>query len=211
VLLATNIRDLGPNWELSHGAAAAAALTCVGDELGTGLQASTSSYDQHYTPWGSAPFLDHLFSSAAFEIVYDGASANRLDKIRALAVEWPEVVPQLRFCWRPAGHGGNCGRCLTCVLTMLMFGLCGSLLPTYVDPPTPATVDATLRRMPMTEWRSRFELLVAEADRQGVRPPWYSVAKRRLHEDRLRRAVRPYVPEVALRVRRSIRRFRSGR
>jgi len=50
-------------------------------------------------------------------------------------------------------------------------------------------------------------MLVAEADRQGIRPYWYRIAKRWLHEEALRRAVRPYVPETARRLRRLTRRF----
>jgi hypothetical protein len=209
VLLATNFKELGPDWELSTGAAGAAALTCVSDGLGTGLRASTAPYEHMDEPWGRAPYLDHLFSSASFEIVYDGAAANRLDKVRALAETWPEVVPELRFCTRPAGRGGNCGACLPCVLTFLMFSLCGSARPTNVDPPTTETAAATLRTLPIRAFSWRIRLLVDEADRLGVRPAWYRVAKRRLRDDRLRRAVSPYVPEAANRVRRSLRRFRA--
>ena len=206
VLLATNIRELGPDWALSTGAAGAAALTCVSDGIGTGLRAASSPYEHQDVPWGSAPYLDSLFSSASFEIVYDGAAANRLDKVRALVETWPELVPELRFCRKLPGQGGNCGRCLPCALTFLMFSLCGSTRPTFVDPPTIETAAAALRRLPMTEFSWRFQVLIAEADRQGVRPAWYPVAKRRLREDRLRQAMSARVPVAASRLRRSLRR-----
>jgi len=207
VLVATNFRAFGSDWPMSHGAAVAAALTCVSDGLGTGLIASSLPYDDQDIPWGSAPFLDHLFSSASFQIAHDGSVANRLEKIRTLTVTWPEVVPHLRFCSR-GGGGSNCGQCAPCVLTMVMFGLCGSACPPFVHPPTAAVVEAALRRVPMNNMiRRRMQMLIGEADRQGIRPHWYRTVKRRLHEDALRRAVRPYVPEVARRLRRSTRRL----
>jgi hypothetical protein len=207
VLLATNYRLFRSDWQMTHGAALAGALTCVSDGLGTGLIASGLPYDQQDLPWGSASYLDHFFSSASFQFVHDGAVASRFEKIRALSTTWPEVVPDLRFCVQD-GRGDNCGRCPPCVLTMIMFDLCGSVSPTFVDPPTPEVVEATLRRAPPRNMvRRRLKVIVAEADRQGIRPHWYRVAKRWLHEDAVRRVVRPYLPETARQLRRSIRRF----
>jgi hypothetical protein len=92
------------------------------------------------------------------------------------------------------------------VLNLLMFRLCGSVSPASLNPPTAEAVAATLRRVP-TRYLGRVRLLVDEADRQGTQPSWYRLAKRRLREDALRRAVRPYVPEWARGFRRSMRRF----
>jgi len=208
VLLATNIKQLRPDWELSNGAAAAAVLTCVSHGLGTGLHASTAPYDHPVSAWGSAPYLDHLFSSASFEIIYDGAAASRVEKVQALVSAWPEVVPHLRFCWEGERHDGNCGHCRKCVLTMLLFSLCGSEHLTFFEPPTRKTIEATLRkRANKPHARLAVRHIVEEADRRGVRPFWYRAAKRRMQQDRLRSSLYPYVPEGARRMRRSLRRL----
>jgi hypothetical protein len=197
-VIATNFRLLQPDWTLNNGAAAAAALVCVSRGLGTGLHASGAPYDNQKVPWGSAPYFDHLFSSASFEIFHDGAAANRLDKVRALA-DWPEVISHLKFCWRWV-RNGNCGQCQKCVLTLLMFSVCTSELPTFCPVPTSRTVEEVLRRLPMTPAvRRNLTLVVDEAQRQGLDTRWYRIGKRRLQEDRIRRAVMPSVPDGALR------------
>ena len=76
-------------------------------------------------PWGSSPRLDHHWSNGAVAVRHDGCEADRLDKVRHLA-SVDLALQTLRVCHRDAAHA-NCGRCETCVRTMLQLHLCGAL------------------------------------------------------------------------------------
>lgn len=135
--VSTNYRTMNPDWEIAHGAAVAAALHAVRQDAGTGLVASSAPYDDLVVPWGSAPYIDHLFSTRALTILHDGATANRAAKVAALAT-WPEVIPHLKFCWAGPDAATNCGECPKCILTGMLFDLCGAPLPPFAVAPTDA-------------------------------------------------------------------------
>lgn len=122
VQAATNYREFNPDWEMSHGAAVAAALNLCRGTSAVGLIASGVAYRNLFSPWGSAPYLDHLFSSSSFRIEGDGAVFTRLGKIEGLA-SWPEIVPALKFCWQGPDPAQNCGTCPKCVVTALYLDL----------------------------------------------------------------------------------------
>ncbi|OMH38060.1 hypothetical protein [Motiliproteus sp. MSK22-1] len=67
-------------------------------------------------PDGSTPVADHLFSSEATQIYYDGGLI-RHEKIQYLATQ-PEAMALLRVCWQDNGY--NCGHCEKCLRTMLI-------------------------------------------------------------------------------------------
>lgn len=159
VVLATNLRDLGLEWEHSFGTAVAAALTLLAPRHGIGLIGSGSPYDRLQLPWGSSPMTDQLLSSGLMDIRHDGAGASRTDKIRLLA-GWPAATEDLRVCWEAEELGGNCGRCEKCQRTRVSFRLAAIENPRCLPPS-----DLSLRRLQLRSAGqfSEWESLAAEA------------------------------------------------
>ncbi len=89
---------------------------------------------------GSHPITDHLWSTETTEVIHDGATTPRLDKLAAICA-WPEVSSLLRVCRRDAVFdetGGvlNCCKCNKCVRTVITLELLGAL-PRFTGFPTP--------------------------------------------------------------------------
>lgn len=177
----TNYRTLVPDWEIAHGAAVAAALhACRDDRYGTGLIAASAPYDRLVVPWGSAPFLDHLFSTRALAIFHDGADANRADKVAALG-DWPEVIEHLKFCWAGPDPATNCGQCPKCVFTGIFFDLCGVPLPPFTTPPTDELRRQVVASLPLGPFnRLHLEWAVHLAEETGCTASWYVAGRDRL-------------------------------
>lgn len=89
---------------------------------------------------GSHPALDPCFSTERTEIVHDGATATRVDKVRYLATR-PVALENLKVCYQEDIEH-NCGRCAKCVLTMLELQASGALdaAPVFDTPLHPGLV-----------------------------------------------------------------------
>lgn len=128
LVLATNLRELPINWEDFHGAALASCLMLFQECFNTGLIAGTYRYTRLVLPYGSNPITDHLLSNESFQIVHDGASVSRFDKMREIN-HWPEARQYLRVCWEGKQKDRNCCRCQKCIFAMLAFRAFGHELP----------------------------------------------------------------------------------
>jgi len=136
LVVETNLRDvLNPNYELYYcGAALAAASLALAGGIGRVLVPSSQEY-ACAEPWGSHPLLDPLWSTERQRIVYDGAGSRRVEKVAALAAEWPEALEWLRVCLDNSGGRSNCGRCRKCARTMAALDLVGALPRARLFPP----------------------------------------------------------------------------
>lgn len=92
------------------------------------LVPASQSYTSLY-PDGTSPLTDHLFSSEATSIYYDGGFA-RPHKIQFLGA-YPEALELLRVCWQDNGY--NCGECEKCLRTRLILKILGLKSPTLAD------------------------------------------------------------------------------
>ncbi len=110
------------SWEITHVSALAAIAHTLQESFGRILIASTDVSP----PWGSNPDLDPLFGSSSLEIVNDGSSLTRLDKVRLIA-DWPLVHRHLKVCWENRSSQLNCGICEKCVRTQAQFAAAESL------------------------------------------------------------------------------------
>jgi hypothetical protein len=129
VPLATNYREISrADWRYAHGGALVSALACFRPQARIGLLASGEPYDHLAIPWGSSPVCDPLLGSDDFEVMHDGASFSRTEKVVALA-EWPIGRESLRVCWEGRLAGENCGQCEKCVRTALNFVVGGQQVP----------------------------------------------------------------------------------
>ncbi|MBD0346964.1 MAG: hypothetical protein ICV63_19485, partial [Coleofasciculus sp. Co-bin14] len=96
--IATNVRQLGQDWEHVFGTAVASTLMLFQAGYHIGLIPSSDCYNAMELPYGSNPITDPLLSSQNFQIVHDGASFTRIDKIREIS-NWSDVLQNLRVCW----------------------------------------------------------------------------------------------------------------
>ena len=85
-------------------------------------------------PLGSHPLVDPLWSSERVELVHDGATATRLDKLRVVDTV-PVARETLHVCVSKDSDEFNCGRCWKCVLTMVGIRVLGldERFPTLPD------------------------------------------------------------------------------
>lgn len=128
--MATNIRSLGENWDISHGTATAACLTVLRSGYSSGIVAGSFTYDSLYLniPWGSNPVTDGLLSATDFPIINDGSRYSRVEKLRQIS-GWPEAMANMRICWEGDLPGANCCRCEKCIRAILSFHVLGMPLP----------------------------------------------------------------------------------
>lgn len=128
VMVKTNFREHhigGKKYKHAFGGALAAIGHLVGDtrEL---IISSGYRYDEA-RPYGSHWQTDILWSSAGMKVVHYGAELNRDQKLRTIAAE-PLVRKHLRTCQENLSDSFqisdkimNCGRCLKCIRTLLVF------------------------------------------------------------------------------------------
>jgi hypothetical protein len=148
ITVRTNIREFVDvvSWELAHGSALASVALLLSPLLQRFCIPASFPYTESL-PWGSHPLTDPLLSSAALEIIHDGAMA-RVDKIARVAA-WPPARSWLRVCWERPDANRNCGRCYNCMLTMVSLEIAGFL----ADCPTfPGSLDrAGIRALRLPE------------------------------------------------------------
>ena len=167
--VATNVRDLGQDWELAHGLAIAATLQLYAPEFGVGLIASSAPYSRIHLLWGSNPATDPLLSSGTMRICHDGAALTRTAKARVVARE-PELLGSLRVCWQGERLSRNCGRCEKCVRTYWALHIAGVRHPACFD--EPFSVAPSQVRMPavaMARWQEMLRLADVEDDDEAAR------------------------------------------
>jgi 7-cyano-7-deazaguanine synthase in queuosine biosynthesis len=127
--------DRDVDWLDGHGAALAGIAHLLGTRFRRVYVPATETYAT-LVPLGSHPLVDPLWSSERVELVHDGATANRLDKLR-LVDTVPVARETLHVCVENDTDEFNCGRCWKCVMTMTglrVLGL-GDRFPTLPNLP----------------------------------------------------------------------------
>jgi hypothetical protein len=116
----TNIKEMLPNWRISHAPVITGVLSLFQREFATGLLASTRAYESLefvISENASTAMTDPLLSSASFQVIHDLAS-TRTEKTLLLK-DRPEVWPLVRVCWEGKNPTANCGQCEKCIRQML--------------------------------------------------------------------------------------------
>ena len=109
--------DHDVDWLDSHGAALAGVATLLGSAFSRVYVPATDTYATLMT-LGSHPLVDPLWSTERVQLVHDGATHTRIDKLRIIDAV-PVARETLRVCIRDGIGDFNCGRCWKCVLTMV--------------------------------------------------------------------------------------------
>lgn len=105
------------DWSYTFGGCLAALGLCLRKELKDVFIASAYSYDQ-LKPDGAHPDIDHLWSTESLSFHHDGAETGRLEKTMFIS-KYPEVLKNLRVCFRNKKSQFNCGSCDKCMRTMI--------------------------------------------------------------------------------------------
>jgi len=120
IIIRTNIREhnffRSVSWMRSFGGALAAVSYFMAD---IGKFIISASYSFEYLPdCGSHWKTDPLFSSSRVDIIHEGASAGRIQKILSIS-DYPLARKYLRVCWEQRTEFMNCCQCEKCIRTML--------------------------------------------------------------------------------------------
>ncbi len=150
-------------WPDYHGAGLAFIGHLLSPRFSRVLIPATNTY-ANLVPLGSHPLLDPWWSSERVEFVHDGADANRIEKLKAIAGH-PAARQHLRVCWQNLEGRYNCGKCEKCIRTSV-----GALV---------AGVDQAFESLPTSDPRQ-----VAAVRRKGSGVAWLELRDglRRRHD-----------------------------
>lgn len=140
----TNVRFLDHEYGLGWGLCSGGGLSSMALASGATacFVASTVTYAATEQE-GSNYITDHLWSNEQTQILHDGAEANRLQKIEAIA-DFPKALDILRVCWQDKQY--NCGQCEKCLRTMTELRLLNIEVPTL----PPLTDELVRKRLART-------------------------------------------------------------
>lgn len=175
ILMATNFRELGQDWEDVFGAAVASTLMLLGGGYTVGLLPSSYTYESLFLPWGSNPLTDPLLSSNAFQIIHDGTAFRRIEKIQEIT-QFPAALQSLRVCWEGEQLDRNCGQCEKCIRTILGFRVMGIGLPPCFDQDV---TDSQILNIQTTKKSqiTYFEEILQIAVAGNISDPWVTTLK----------------------------------
>jgi len=180
--IATNFRELEQDWEDAHGTGIASCLMLFQRGFEAGIIASSDPYDALNLPYGSNPVSDWLLSSQSFQIVHDGASFNRIEKIREIA-NWPEVPANLRVCWEGSQKDRNCGRCEKCIRNILAFRVLGLGLPPCFEQDVTDSQILGIKNLKKSQL-IELDPILAAARSAGISDSWVTALDRCISRER---------------------------
>lgn len=158
----SNLKQLLPNWSISHCAAIMGVMSLFQRRFTAGLLGCSWAYDNFEFVTvgnGSTAITDPLLSSAGFQVIQDFAS-TRIEKTVALC-DRPEVWKLLRVCYQGDDPSKNCGVCEKCVRQMLCMVAAGvEDFGGFESPLTPEKVAAVKPTGTAieNEWRACYSL-----------------------------------------------------
>lgn len=115
----TNLRELSDplvSWDVYHANAVAAVALALAPLFERVLIATDSDHETQ-VKYGPSFGVDGLLGTERLEIVDDGGSRNRIERLKLIATH-PVVQDSLRVCWQNRGGAYNCGHCRKCLLTL---------------------------------------------------------------------------------------------
>jgi len=123
LIMETNVRQLGINWDMMHGFNLGACLHFLSPYLSHGSFAQDdTSYQQRFRgPWGNFSYVPTLLRTEGFDLQTYGEEFDRVDKLRHVLEYDERLLSDLSVCFADKTLGGNCGRCFKCVITRAGF------------------------------------------------------------------------------------------
>ncbi|MBN2550822.1 MAG: hypothetical protein JXB15_16785 [Anaerolineales bacterium] len=182
--VATNAKKLGADLIDEHGAFLAAALSMFSGAYTSGLISSSIPYHMLALPWGTNPLTDPLLSSQSFQVVHDGCSHYKIDKIKAIS-GWPEAMQNLRVCLVGEFKDRNCCRCEKCARTMIFFRALGLPRPPAFEQDIS---DQQLRKMVCfhRETIDQYKVALETARQNGITASWTGALRQMIYLNEMR-------------------------
>lgn len=129
VPISSNYRVISTaNWAHTFLCGLVATLSNFKCVAGTCIFGSDEPYNTIVIPWGSNHITNHLLSSDEFNLIHDGASHSRSEKVNIIS-EWKMCITNLRVCREGDLKDRNCGKCEKCLRTKLNFLVTGNQIP----------------------------------------------------------------------------------
>ncbi len=193
----TNFTEVSSaSWEHSHGCALVAALSNFKLAAGICVVGSSDPYSALNMSWGSTPVADHLLSSESFDVLHDGASHTRPEKVDAIAL-WSVGVNNLRVCWEGDVKDKNCGHCEKCLRTQFNFLASGKVIPRCF--PVSNIEEIVFERMMILKndgRRAEWSQILEYANLNNIKSPWVTQLDKIINEKSL---IEVIFPEGSLR------------
>jgi hypothetical protein len=186
----TNAKQIARvNWEDAFTCMLIGALNNLKSLAGTCLIGSSRSYDTVIIPAGSSPYTDELLSSGEFDVMHDGASHSRTEKVAEVA-KWKVGADNLRVCWEGDLTDRNCGECEKCLRTMLNFLASGNPIPAaFPNVDIVQKLDKImLKRDAIVEI---WEEILTMARKNNIKAPWVDAVARTIKRKPLKKRLFP--------------------
>lgn len=121
------IHDRFVGWEeMGFSAILGGIAKCFSPIIGTALIGSYARYEE-VVPHSSSPLVDPMWSCDRQLIRHFSCRVNRMEKLRTIIAEAPELLTDLRVCYLNPNGTYNCGRCEKCLRTQMQLMICGAL------------------------------------------------------------------------------------
>ena len=133
VRVTSNVRAFVPTgkWELAHGSVLIGTALTLSSGVSRFFVPSSANYVS-LRAWGSNPLIDGLLSTDRMQIIHDGATHSRFEKLQAMK-DWQPLRDVVRICYEHPDAFQNCGHCKSCRKTMMLLASLGVLenFPTF--------------------------------------------------------------------------------
>ncbi len=159
--------------------------------------------EENLRPWGSHPHTTPLFGNSVINIVYDGAEAKRIEKLKNIC-ENDIALNYLRVCYENIAGTYNCGKCEKCLRTMIGLYALNKLKNCATFP---AIIDASLLReklyaneparvfarenLSLLETQDRQRLPIYIALQRAISLPLWQVKLKNYYQSKIQKGSRP--------------------
>jgi len=150
IVLETDLRRLGIEWEMTHGMLLASALHRMAAEFEEGAVGLDAGFAAQFLmhPWGSSSALFALLSTAAFPIRGFNQIEFRTQKVGRIIEFDPVLLDHLSVCWKDKSTAENCGTCFKCLRTRVALDASGFDAAHLFREAPPLTAFAELMEVP---------------------------------------------------------------
>lgn len=180
--LKTNFRLISSvPWVHAYACCLIASLSNFKNIAGTCIIPSSVSYNNPMKYSASNAITDPLLNSDEFNIIHDGASIIRVNKINQIC-QWKKGIENLRVCWSSNVTNFNCGKCEKCVRTKLNFLVSGNPIPDIFPPNFNIEDDIKKVVLNKVTVRNLWEEILEQAKQNNINEKWVSLARKALRK-----------------------------
>jgi hypothetical protein len=194
--LSTNYKELNIDWDYTHGAGIASALSLFSGRFDSALIGSTYTCLPGTKPWGSNCLTDNMFSSSSFTIENDGHNWSREQKLMAVS-RWNEAFQELRVCWKASKKDENCSRCTKCLMTLIQIDLHDLERPKSFSS---EKIEDSLQhlREPSTDDLESLETLASRLKHSSKNPPYLAQLDKYIERAKKEQKIRADKSELSI-------------